>query len=431
MLMESSVASCILFGVLAAVRRPFEANLFKHGYQNPVNPFATPSASRGASPVRSTARTVEKHLRARRMSTSTRSLAESDIETLDLSYSPVPPTIYCPSPQRSVGLGIFTSDVAPPPIPPQFMHPLRSSSIDSFSPLLQPTTARILTRPPRLSGNTDTPLFVPLSFAPQYSASTWRALHPESPSSLWPASQSHPHLPSAVFLHHNRFSHSSVSLTRPQRLSTVTANDSESAASGTIRPEARLPIPPCDEHQALGAEVLAIIDGTSMSGTIRPRTRGKGHHKRTSSAPDASFGAQESPQRAHPANGLQPPDSTPTEGHQQSDVATASVKLAKVVRSSSAEQFMSRFSPDSSPDNNGTTPRRQLERNLDIKARVIKGLPFTRSSIAEAAAAMVSNMPRDLIIPKARGLHLEPVGRKKMNIWADWRNKPLTRIAHL
>jgi hypothetical protein len=49
-----------------------------------------------------------------------------------------------------------------------------------------------------------------------------------------------------------------------------------------------------------------------------------------------------------------------------------------------------------------------------------------RCSIAEAAAAMVSNMPQDLMMPKSRLMHSEP---KKKAGWEDWRNKPLPRIA--
>jgi hypothetical protein len=114
---------------------------------------------------------------------------------------------------------------------------------------------------------------------------------------------------------------------------------------------------------------------------------------------------------------------------------------------------MSRFSPDSSPEHDAT-PRRLQERNLDLRARVMKELPFKRSrsagergsdtgagaevqrsSIVEAAQAMVRDMPRDLVVTPKRVLHSEGTGQKKGGGggagWEDWRNKPLPRIAHL
>jgi len=364
-----------------------------------------------------------------------RSRSNSDIETIDLSHSPAPPTIHCPSPQRSVGLGIFTSDFAPPPIPPQFRLPLRSTSLDSLRPLYPPSPSqRILTRPPRLSGNPNNAVFIPLSVAPQYSASTLRALYPAGPSKLY-ASQSHPHLPSAAFSHRSLFSQSSVSLSKPHRLSTVTQNDSCSSPSESLRAD--------------GLAASALAEDVPIPSPLRPKTRGK-CHKRTSSAPDVVPGAQEPPQKDVPALRWksQLPNRIEERGPEPNtpDVATASIKLNNVVRSSSAE-FMSRFSPDSSPDSDETTPRRQLERNFDLRARVMKELPFRRSrsagasthpdvsagaqrsSIVEAAAAMmVSNMPQDLMMPKSRLMHSEP---KKKAGWDDWRNKPLPRIAML
>ncbi|KAH4338047.1 hypothetical protein HBH98_214100 [Parastagonospora nodorum] len=432
----SLVASCILFGVLAVVRRPFEAHLFKHGYERPTNPFTTPSASRGPSPVRPSARTLEKQPNGRRPTMLSRSRSNSDIETIDLSHSPGPPTIHCPSPQRSVGLGIFTSEFAPPPIPPQFRLPLRSTSLDSLRPLYPPSSSqRILTRPPRLSGNPKNSIFIPLSVAPQYSASTLRALYPTGPPKLY-ASQSHPHLPSAVLSHRSRFSQSSVSLSKPHRLNTVTHNDGSSSPSESLRAD-------CLAASALAEDAL-------IPSPLRPKARGK-NHKRTSSAPDVAPGAQEPPPPQKDMPALRWKSQLPNKIEERSseqnapDVASASIKLNKVVRSSSAE-FMSRFSPDSSPDSDETTPRQQLERNFDLRARVMKELPFRRSrsagasthpdvsagaqrsSIVEAAAAMVSNMPQDLMMPKTRLMHSEP---KKNGAWDDWRNKPLPRIAHL
>ncbi|KAF1918797.1 hypothetical protein BDU57DRAFT_120616 [Ampelomyces quisqualis] len=450
----SLFASCTLFGVLAAVRRPFEAHLFKHGYRLPSDPFATPTASRGPSPVRRTSYTTEKQARGRRRSRSTYgSTSDSDVETLDLSHSPPPPTIYAPSPQRSVGLGIFTSDFVPPPIPPEFMHPLRASSLDLLPSFFQPSVSnRVLTRPPRLSGQISSPGFVPFSIAPQYSASTWRALHPASPSSLRPISRSHPHLPSAAFSSRSRFSRSSMSLTKPPRIGTGRTSGSVtwSSRSGSSGPEGRGTFASSDENRSCSSEeiVHALMTGTPIPGTTRAKIKGK-DHKRTASAPDAVPGADEALQRDRMAIGWKPRLAEPTQKHEEHTWAqrpSVHTKLARIVRSSSAE-LLSRFGPDSSLHNDDKNPRGELERNIDLRARVTTELPFrrsksashssqsegsvdARSSIVEAAAAMVSNMPQDLQVRKSIVLHSEPVERRSM--WFDEvKNKPLPQIAKL
>jgi hypothetical protein len=134
------------------------------------------------------------------------------------------------------------------------------------------------------------------------------------------------------------------------------------------------------------------------------------------------------------------------EEHTSAERPSVHNKLARIVRSSSAE-LLSRFSPDSSPDNDDKNPRGELEHNMDLRARVMIELPFrhsrsvgpssqpevsvdARSSIVEAAAAMVSNMPQDLQVRKSRVLHSEPEARRKM--WFDEvKNKPLPKIAKL
>ncbi|KAH7413668.1 hypothetical protein DE146DRAFT_2515 [Phaeosphaeria sp. MPI-PUGE-AT-0046c] len=442
------VASLTLFGVLGTVRRPFEAHLYKHGYRPPVDPFATPTASRGTSPIRHTPRwTANRPGRRRRSISTQRSISDSDVETLDLSNSSPPNTIHAPSPQRLLGgFGTFTSKFTPPPIPPEFMQPMRVASFEALPPIFQPTAShRFLTRPPRLSGNVSTSGYVGPSVAPQYSASTWRALHPANPSPLRPASRSQPHLPNTAISHSARYSRSSVSLTRPRRLSGATPNGSVawSSRSGSTGPEGRSTPAPGDEtsdRRASAKEIaFAIMNGTPIPGTTRPETRGKGH-KRRASAPDAPLADDETDRKAM---GWKPQ----LADEPRTDTLSVPIKLHHLTRSSSAE-FMSRFSPDSSPDNTDITPRGELERNIDVRSRVMKELPFTRqtltlpvapagrvsdgarSSIVEAAAAMVSKMPPDLMVPKTRVLHSEPDKRRKMR-FEDVKNKPLPKIAKL
>jgi hypothetical protein len=403
--------------------------------------------------VRPVPRMVEKQTRGRRRSISSRrSISDSDVETLDLSHSPPPPTIHSPSPQRSVGLGIFTSNYAPPPIPPEYMNPLLGSSVETLPPFFHPYAShRGLTRPPRLSGYVSTSGFVPLSIAPQYSASTWRALHPISPSSLRPTSRSQPHLPTAGFSHRSRFSRSSVSLTRPHRISTATPNGSVawSSRSGSSGPEGRgTPASGDEDRRAPANEIAyAILNGTPIPGTTRPQTRGKGH-KRTASAPDATAQAEEALKRDRMAMGWKPHLISPTpDPEEQSplEFLSMSTKLARIVRSSSAE-LLSRFSPDSSVDNDDIAPALEVERNSDLRPRIMKELPFRRSRSAgpvthpdvsagagssivdEAAKAMVKGMPEDLV--KTRHLHSEPERRRK-TWFEEAKNKPLPKIAIL
>ncbi|KAF2647537.1 hypothetical protein K491DRAFT_723361 [Lophiostoma macrostomum CBS 122681] len=284
-------AACSLFGLLATVRRPFEAHVFKHGYHHhrlPLNPTPTPGVSRRPSPSRSASSNSEKY-RGGRISVSTHrstpsNFSNTDVDTIDLnSHSPPthPSTILAPSPIRTITTGIFTSHAAPPPLPAAFV-PQRSTSVDLPSrppstfagpslPIFHPSASshhlptHHLAPPPRMSALVSPSGFVPLSIPAQYTASAWKAVHPPLPSplgpnpsslsssSIAPASRSYTHLP----LHHrassgnlnlngpggynfsyrSRYSRSSISLTRPYRLSSTPASlsgalSSRSASTG-------------------------------------------------------------------------------------------------------------------------------------------------------------------------------------------------------
>jgi hypothetical protein len=445
-----------LFGVLATVSRPFEAQLFKHGYRRPPDPFSTPNISRCASPARRNPYTLEKQTRGRKRSTSVRrSISDSDVDTIDLSLSPAPLTIHSPTPQRSVGLGIFTSNFVPPPIPPAYRHPPRSSSYDSLPSIYQPSAShRVLTRPPRLSGHASTPGLVPLSAAPKFSASTWRALHPSSPSTMRAASRSHTQLPSATHAHRSRFSQSTISLTRPPHIGAATPHGSVdcSSRSESTGPEGRVSPGAYEDNpdrRAPATEVVfAIMNGTPIPGTTCLETRGKGH-KRNASAPDVGTGGQSLEMNRmalgwKPRLTLQTPERS-SEPH-VAEIPLMPIRPAKFARSST--DLRSRFSPDSSPDLERRSSRWDLDSHIIHSARIMRELPFRRTksvgprdhpdvsagarpSIREAAAAMVSNMPRDLQIAKHRILHSEPLSKKKMMAFDEVKNKPLPRIAML
>lgn len=293
--------------MLCAVSRPFEAHLYKHGYYQASDIQHTPSISRRPSQTQNILYTTKEQPLRRQISASTHRRTPSGvtirtIDTLDLSASPPPASLYAPSPVRSLGLGIFTSDDAPPAIPAAYVTPPHASSFEPLPPIFHSSVShQSLTRPPRLSGSFASSGFVP-STAPQYSASTWRAMHPGSPPLMLPASRSHPNLPGSIYSHRTRYSRSSVSLTKPHRLSTTTPTDSVtwSSKSGSTGPEGtdgRTSDEDNTDRKASANETAsAILNGTPILGIIQSTIKGKSH-KRTTSAPDAMSGAQQCQQR--------------------------------------------------------------------------------------------------------------------------------------
>jgi hypothetical protein len=294
--------------------------------------------------------------------------------------------------------------------------------------------------------------FIPLSVAPQYSASTLRALHPNSPSSMRAASRSHTQLPSTNFSHCGRFSQSSISLTKPPRIGAATSQGSAecSSRSGSTGPEGRVSSAGEDnpDRRASSTEIAyAIMNGTPIPGTTRPEKRGKGH-KRNASAPDVGAGSQ-SLEINRMALGWKPRLTLQTPARlfepPMPELPMMPIRAAKFVRSSF--DLRSRFSPDSSPELDRKHSRWDFDTHIIHSARIMRELPFrrsksvgpsarpdasagARSSIVEAAAAMVSNMPRDLQVAEHRILHLEPQSKKNM-AFEETKNKPLPRIAML
>jgi hypothetical protein len=430
-----SIASCTLFGVLAVVDRPFEAHLFKHGYEQHAEPSATPGVSRRTSAARPVSYISEKRTSNQRRSVSAHRRNPSDysfadVATIDLSNSPAPSTIFAPSPIRSLGLGIFTSHHMPPPIPAAYF--------DTRPPVFNPSTAnRSLTRPPRLSGHLATSGFAPLV---QYSASTWRAVHP-----TLPASRSQPYLPSIGLSHHSRYSRSSVSFTRPHRLSYAAPTASSSSRSGSTGPEGRdSPLSATGDayEKATPSEIAyTILNGTPIPGTTRVKGR---THMRTASAPDATSGAQQAPHSERMAIGWKPqlPDLDLEQkegltGNEQQASEIQPVRLVKLTHSSS-EGFLSRFSPDTSPDNDLKKSHQELERELaarlitrkPVPARSRSADPMRHSSVptvAEAATVMISKMPQDLETPKARPVSTDD---KPKTPFEEGKDKPLPGNRH-
>ncbi|KAH7396196.1 hypothetical protein BKA66DRAFT_259519 [Pyrenochaeta sp. MPI-SDFR-AT-0127] len=454
--MVALVVSFALFGVLCAVRRPFEAHLLKHGYQRSMDPNATPADSREVSPA------SEKPPHGRRRSASTQRSTHSnfsgtDVETLDLNSSPAPSTIHAPSPLRSIGLGIFTSDSTPPPIPSAYIAPPRTSSLGTPSPVFEPSIYHhSLSRPPRISGLAPSSGYAPLAVPAQFSASAWRALHPAGPPPMRPASRSNPPLPTPGFLYNNRYSRSSVSLTRPRRLSTATPVGSIawSSRSGSTGPEGR-DSPFSGDHRverrATSAEIAyAIMNGLPIPGTTWPDS-GKTGSIRTASPSNTTSGAEPPPPVDRKAMGWRP--NVPDQHHHHSSEVqrapeTEVVAPFKLVQSASAH-FLSRFSPDTSPDDDFKTPRTELERNIDMRTQGAKAARYRRSrsaepmrhssasaaSPAEAAATMRIRMPQDLRTQRnwESNTEADSESRRKMTTatYDEVKNKPLPRIALL
>ncbi|OAG04445.1 uncharacterized protein CC84DRAFT_793057 [Paraphaeosphaeria sporulosa] len=298
--MIALLASCALFGMLATVRRPFEAHLlnYKHTPHAPT-PTITPTISPRQSRSRSTSVASTRFSR-RGVSFSTHrsthsNVSNADVDTIDLNSTAASDGIAAPAPIRSLGTGIFTSHVHPPPVPAAYATPSHNPLVGLPPPIFQPSLSTPnLPLPPRMSALVSSSGFVPLSIPAQYAPSNWRAVHPAAPSPLAvAASRSQSNLPSTDpsqrFSYRARHARSSISLTRPHRLSTSTPAHSVgwSSRSGSTSPR--------DSHDgnerraAAGQIAFAILNGTRIPGTDFARAAGR--HARHKSAPDASASA--------------------------------------------------------------------------------------------------------------------------------------------
>ena len=193
-------------------------------------------------------------------------------------HRPQPIQALRPSPVRSLGLGIFTCDDAPPAIPAAYTISSRISTLLPPPPIFYPSAS--LSRPLRLSAISPSSAFAPSSPEAQYSASAWRAIHPKAPA------PSRSHLPTAAASSfHHRYSHSSVSLTRPHRLSGTPALSSRSDSTGpenAMRDET-------PDTRISPSKITFAVPRKPLSNAVELE---KGQI-RTASAPDTSSGAQQ------------------------------------------------------------------------------------------------------------------------------------------
>ncbi|KAF2793673.1 hypothetical protein K505DRAFT_375197 [Melanomma pulvis-pyrius CBS 109.77] len=473
------IASCTLFGMLAVVRRPFEAHPLKYRYREPINPYPTPAVSPQSSPSHSASSVTDTY--RGRISASTRqstmsTISNTDVETVDLDSTSPPSTIYAPSPIRSLGLGIFRSSSQPPPLPPAFMPPQRASSVGTPPQIFYPSlSSQHLPLPPRMSTLIAPSGSVPLSNPMQYSASAWRAVHPTLPSPLRPvsyAARSNPHLPHTAsgpnFSYRSGYSRSSISLTRPRRLSSATppppaGSVTWSSRSGSTGPdEGRRSRSPesgdgsttasTNDHTSGYANGHAPAHGITGAATASmnvPRGRKHGHVRRASDS-DTTCGAQE----PHPYSGRKAKGWKPRLHGQEE---TLERNAAKITRSSSAE-LLSKFSPDSSPDDNTVDLRKAFENELEARWSIAmdsrdrvpvrksrSASPLRGSAVPESSAkgrdelagraTKVSRMPQEPRIAKqttARiGVGAGKVIEGRRLTFDEVKNKPLPRIAAL
>ncbi|KAH6638890.1 hypothetical protein C7974DRAFT_123006 [Boeremia exigua] len=357
------VASLILFGMMAAVRRPFEAHLFAYGQRQTNNAEPTPPASRWSSDDRfgteklvyGNGMTTYNH--ARRMSNTT----NADVETLDLNASSRPASIVqSPTPPRD-RMGVFTSPFAPPPLPSAFMKPVETSpSLRAQTPTLGPFAHR-----GRLSLTTRTDaLLAPAAYVPhsipiEFSASAQRAIFPDAtaPYRSIGTSRSQPHLRSMSSFSNRHHYSRSVSLSRPQRLSSMTPvphlecssrSDTMNSFSGISEAgesnKSKTGASSTDQRASTADIVRAIASNTRIPGTERKSPK---KHWRTVSAPDAVAAAQQARSGQRMAIGWKPILSKSST--MLRPLPSKPVNVNKFMRSASAE-LLGRFGAVASSD---------------------------------------------------------------------------------
>ncbi|KAF2743252.1 hypothetical protein M011DRAFT_451796 [Sporormia fimetaria CBS 119925] len=418
------MASCAVFGMLAVLRRPFEAHVFRYRHRERVQGHLTPAPSRGSSPARSyTSSKIHS-----RMS----SVMSSVTHIRNLSNSSV--NIDNSNPQS-------TSSSTPTGYP---------STPHKMAPLVTP------------SG------FIPLSTPQQYSHSVWRAVHPTLPSPLGPrTSRSYSNLPNAVsgpqMYARSRYSRSSISLTRPHRLSMAAPPGSDiwSDHSVSTGPEDEGANVEAGGHSEMSTKrasaseiAYALLNGTAIPGThsVPNRSNVKGH-VRHSSAPDGAqanttAGAAEEMRTGRMALGWKPELRCATDTDVKERLET---KRQSVMVRSASQELLSLPDLDSSPDGSLTSLRKELEKDLDCSGAQIwksqsesllragTGLEAEEKDIA----GRVSRMPQRPKIPKRGSDERSSVSigdsgnegaegkRARRLTMEESKNKPLPKIAVL
>ncbi|KAF2021138.1 hypothetical protein BU24DRAFT_446225 [Aaosphaeria arxii CBS 175.79] len=411
------VVSRVAFAVTFIALRPFEAHVFKSAYLQSTEYDSSPALGRRSSASRSTSfgsgRYGYNHIPASIHRSSPSNVSNADVETLDLNSSTPPPSmIHAPAPIRSIGLGIFTSQAQPPPLPAAYVPSRKASPFENEPPIFQPSASyHHLPQPPRMTTLVTPSGFVPLSVPMQYPASAWRAVHPMYPSPLGQNTGSqaaaHSHTaPGRNFSYRSGYSRSSISLTRPHRLSTATPPggsgtwSSRSCSSGPGDDGRSSPLSGGASRSTSGTRqassddiAYAILNGTAIPGLDVPRVPYVAEHSRSASAPDATCGAQEDGEAAgeRKAKGWKPStgggrykQSSSDQSRDTSASTDRSFYHSLFPRSSSADLF-GRPTADSGLANVANGVNRDAEKESEIGlriARTIKEMPFRKSRSA-------------------------------------------------
>ncbi|USP72999.1 hypothetical protein yc1106_00273 [Curvularia clavata] len=435
-------ASIVLLGILANVSRPFEAHLFNHGYQSSIEVYSQPYAPE-MSHSEIASHDFRAHLESQRRSRSSYEVNVSNLSNVgvnriipdnrsSLSSPPGPFTVQSPE------TGVFTSKHAPPPIPAAYITPRRNSLPGNFPSASQPlnghNTVDNTSRSPEADVNKRQSLPAP------FSPSTWQAVHP-NPESLALVSHSRSDVANARISYQNPYSRSSISLTRPKRLSYTSAAPSVSSRTEHTDSDSQ------DESssRANSSEIArAISKAIPMPMATHPSNR-RGNIQLVTSFDNMSR-ARKSYHIPHmTASTAQPDHDGPDDKYEISTRRYESHETPpnshrNYVRSTSPG-FLSLFSPDSSPtEDKHYSPPKETSVNRVPRKPVPppRGPSPSKLMAAEAAAAMLINMPDDLPIPEH---HTRPPKRlpsakraqasRKSWVYEQVKNKPLPRIAFL
>lgn len=388
--MIALVASLTLFGMMAAVRRPFEAHLWAYGQRQPNSAEPTPPASRRASEDGAATEKLVGHsnMPVYSHTRSMSNLTNADVETLDLNHDSRPASIIQSGSPSQDRMGVFTSPFAPPPLPPAFTItmktglPLRSQILSS-DPVGH---RRRLSLTPRTDALLAPEAYIPYSIPIEFSASAQRAVYPDTaaPYRTVSTSRSQPHLRSmSSFSNRHRYSRSTVSLTRPHRLSSLTPvphlecssrsdtlNSSGGVSDKGESPNSKSGTSTANKRASAAEIAHAIANNAPIPGmeVTRPKK-----HSRTVSAPDAVAAAQQGRLGQRMAIGWKP---------QLSKSSTMLRKpvptnLNKLMRSASAE-LLGRFRPVASAEaqDEDVAWKQAFEREIEDRLNNLHTLPF-------------------------------------------------------
>lgn len=441
---QSSGASIALLGILAKVSRPFEAHLFSHGYQSSTEAYSQPYA-----PEMSHSETAAHHLGAH-LESQRRLRSSYEVNVSNLSRVGVNRTVpenhsslsspSGPFTVQSPGTGVFTSQHAPPPIPAVYVTQRRNSLPGTFPSTSPPpnghNTAVNTSKCPESGFGKRQSLPAP------FSPSTWHVVHP-NPESLALVTHSRSNVPNAQLSYQNPYSRSSISLTRPKRLSYTSAAPSVSSRTEHTDSDSQ------DESfsRANSSEIArAFSKAIPMPMATHPSNRHGNIHLVT------SFDNKSSARQSYHAPYTMAASATQTDHDEFDDeydiprrryegAETPLNSHRNYVRSTSPG-FLSLFSPDSSPteDKRPHSLLKEPSTNRIPRKPVPppRGPSPSKLMAAEAAAAMLINMPDDLPIPEHRTRlprRLPSTKRaqalRKPRVYEQVKNKPLPRIAFL